>query len=59
MFLQGEKSWRKIALSGSWWTFVIWVLMISPAEAGLPSTHIPSLNATVEGLLFYESARGL
>lgn len=58
MFLQGEKLWRKIALTGSWWAFVIWMLMISPAGAGQPSTHIPSLNATVEGLLFYESARG-
>ena len=57
MNLQGEKLLRKIALTGNWWTFVIWVLMISSAGAGQSPVHIPSLNATVVELVFYESAR--
>lgn len=59
MNLQGEKLLRKIALTGNWWTFVIWVLMISSAGASQSPTYIPSLNATAKELVFYESTRDL
>ena len=59
MFLPSEsKSWWKTSVSSCWWALVIFMLTLSQANAGQPSTHIPSLNATVEGLLFYESGEG-
>ncbi len=59
MNLQGEKLLKKTTFSGNWWAFAIWVLMISTAGASQSPTHIPSLNATVKELVFYESARDL
>ncbi len=59
MFISGDMmSWWKPFILKYWWTFLTCVVMVSQAGAGQPEPFIPSLNATVESLVFYESDKG-
>ena len=56
MFSPSENKllWKASVLR-CWWVFFICFLMISPVGAGQPGTYIPSLNAKVTALYFFES----
>ena len=51
-------SWWKNSILRCLWPFLICVVLALPVEAGQPGTFIPSLNARVESLVFYESGKG-
>ena len=59
MFSPSEKkSWWRPFVSRCWQASIICLFMISPVLSGQGGAYIPSLNATVEGLFFYESGKG-
>lgn len=56
MKLISIRSFGKIVvIAGCYLTSVVCILIVSPAGAGQPGIHIPSLNAKVTALYFFES----